>query len=809
MNCLLRAFAFLVLFWSGVSAAQEPPEPVASSWSAIEDPRRLEDLAQDALASGKRDDARAVFTAMLEREEVSSYLPYRPSLKEALVLERLGESDKAAVLYREAFDNDVLRVIQVLRIMSVHPDRDVLVAEAYDHVRALVAKAKSGEDARIYTTSKGAARNLKVMTTQEVMELAAAGKKAKYCYVEDFDLTEWTSEELPEHINFVRCVIGRIHAPSLDFTKFTFKGIVLGQTDFGKFWHGERNKTKNKPASTFQDLFMREAVFVGPANFAGIEVENAGRAYFPMVVFESEADFKGAEFTGVSEFRFASFGAGANFKHLRMHDPVYFGGTRYRSDTVFTHMSSERTIYFNTAEFEGKVTFDHCDWGEDAIFENARFEDEADFETTEIEGLFNLSRAVFEHTVNIKDVTTGEIAALGTHFQSKTWFTDTIVGGRARFSIDEVTRRSVRGSIDELLPLYRHYQGDEDADEPLTEKTSYGVISLLDLQAQFDGDLSFANTEFHGYTVFEGVVFGRENEQTRASFFNSQFLGETHFERTQWFAQADFTTIFGPEIAFNQATFHRSLILDDANINGRLTLSDAEFVGDADLSFYAAEIRTFEIDDSQVDAEDEPHRLFYERCADGRIDRDDIRTARMESFGQLTDREMRLECYDNLNDELVALKETYGDRAMIEAEDNIYWWMRHHQAREHLTFGTPMQKFVAVTVEIVLFEWAFGWGVNLGNLGVAVLLISWLFAVLYRVFCPNSVMIYDGKDVPVRDISFAGLMYISLQSLMAFNTGWDFGEDDHRMRYLNTLETLIGFIILTFFVGAYTRQILS
>jgi len=36
-----------------------------------------------------------------------------------------------------------------------------------------------------------------------------------------------------------------------------------------------------------------------------------------------------------------------------------------------------------------------------------------------------------------------------------------------------------------------------------------------------------------------------------------------------------------------------------------------------------------------------------------------------------------------------------------------------------------------------------------------------------------------------------------------------FGEDDHRFRYLNSVETLIGFIILTFFVGAYTRMILS
>ena len=45
--------------------------------------------------------------------------------------------------------------------------------------------------------------------------------------------------------------------------------------------------------------------------------------------------------------------------------------------------------------------------------------------------------------------------------------------------------------------------------------------------------------------------------------------------------------------------------------------------------------------------------------------------------------------------------------------------------------------------------------------------------------------------------------------LGAFNTGWDFGEDNSRFQYLNTLETFLGYIILTFFVGAYTRMVLA
>ena len=116
---------------------------------------------------------------------------------------------------------------------------------------------------------------------------------------------------------------------------------------------------------------------------------------------------------------------------------------------------------------------------------------------------------------------------------------------------------------------------------------------------------------------------------------------------------------------------------------------------------------------------------------------------------------------------------------------------------------------VASASNLLLFELTFGWGVRLSNLGFASLIITALFAVLYRVFCPETVLAYQGTDVKVKDVSFAGLFFVSLQSLLAINTGWDFGEDDHRFRYLNTAETLVGFIILTFFVGAYTRMILA
>ncbi len=797
--------AVAVLFALPASATETSPASHAESPKAT-DPRVLQELGEAALAAKQTDAARAHFEGMFDASEVAKYLDLKGPLREALLFERLGDFAAAEERYRAAFQLDVHRTILGLRIASVHPDRDRIVGEAFDYVRNLVRRVKSGQDAAIYTTTKGEKRNLVILTTDEVLALAAAGEAARYCYVEDFDLTGRT--DLPERIQFERCVVGRIQIPAQSLHSLVFRGIALGDVNVGKTWEAEPNKSKTIPASSIEDLMFREAIFAGKANFAGVHVTGA-RAYFPLAVFEGVADFKGAEFEGVTEFRFASFGAGANFKGLRMHSPVYFGGSRYRADTTFTSVYSERDVYFNSTVFEGDVRFDKCEFQRGATFEDARFRGQANFGTSRVSGNLNLSRAVFEDDVNIKDIEAGEFDALGTWFQSDAWFTDARVRGRTRFSLDEVTRHSLQQDLDALLPLYRRYQGDEDADEPLTTNSSYGVQELDDLNARIDGNISFANTVFGGYTVFEGVTFGAPGHETTASFFNAQFLGETHFERTNWHALADFTTIFGNEVAWNMAHFGRGFVLDDANVAGRVSLTDATFAPNADLSFYAAEIASFQIAPEQVSDGSGFHRLFYERCARLGPDMTDARIARILRDQEISADDLRRFCYDALQDEFVALKDSYGSRAMTVAEDDAWWWSRHHAAIAAIQFGTWPESIFAVVVDLGLFETCFGWGVRLENLVFTAVALVLLYAAAYRTLCADTVLAYDGENKKIRDVPFFGILHVSAQSLIAVNTGWDFGDDDHRFRVLNTSQTMMGVLLITFFVGAYTRMILA
>jgi hypothetical protein len=771
------------------------------------DPRAWQVAAEHARSAGRLDEAGELFGRMIDAEEVSLYLKIPSRLRDALVAERLGDSSRAASLYRETMTDDVLRVVQVLRILSVHPAREALVAEALSHVRALADTARQGGEAMIYRTKAGEPRDLKVMTTADVLAKNAKDEQVEYCLVDHLDLTHAVS--LPDKVNLTRCVIGKISASDVAFQRLVVdKTFVLGDANLGKTWDGEVNKSKTLPPSTFRDLYFRESVFLGEANFWGVEVDE-GRAYFPLVDFEGPANFRGAELGGITDFRFSSFGADATFRNMRMHAPVYLGGTRFREDVTFTGLYSERNVWFNGATFEGEVAIDGGELLRDVTFEDSHFAKKADLRAMRVAGSLNLSRATFDEDVSVTHLHTTNLDALGATFEGDAWFTDATVLARTRFAVDGPTREAVSTGRVSLLPLYRWYQGDEDSDAPLATGASYGVTGADDLTARFDGSVSFANSVFHGYTVFEGAEFGVDGEASLASFYNAQFLGETHFEGTRWHGVADFATIFGYELSWNNAEFHGAFLLDDANVRGRVSLADATFAAGSTVSFHDAGIDSLGIDPWQLIAPDGGHNLFHERCLSGQISPDDLRLTRMQTEGPLSADALRDACYTAIADEYTQLRSAYADRVMGLEADDMYWWLKHHDNQRRMRYGTLTERAFASVVGLLLFEMAFGWGVRLGNLALTSIWVILAFAVTYRVACPDDPIQWAGDRSTLREAGWLPAIMMSFQSFLAANYGWDIDSASRRMQALVTAEMYVGVLIMTFFVGAYTRQILQ
>jgi uncharacterized protein YjbI with pentapeptide repeats len=821
--CLWQALAVPL---AAVHAVDRPPSIHSiEDAEGVEDPRTLTRSADHWRDHGQPELARALYEKAQSLEELQKYMSMRPYVREALLLEHLGRHEESAALWRQGWDeengdDDVLMTILALRIDSEHPERSALVDEALAHVRGLVEVAKSGGQALIYHTSKGAPRYLQPIADEDALQAFkdARGGRLSYCYIDRLDLSEVAQEDMPDDIFLNRCVVGSIRISDRDVNDFKMKAIVFGDVDLGKTWSGAVNASAAIPGSRFDTLMIRESVILGRANFQEVQVR--GRiAYWVLSSFEGLADFRDTEIQGMADYRFSVFAGGANFKNALYTDQVYLGHTRYLAETTFRGMFSEQMVYLNSVHFEQGAVFDQCEWARDVTFENGRFEGPVSFRNTEVGGRLNMSRTIFQDVLQMKEMQVGGMDFIGAWLQAPASFVDVVFSGKVRFSLDDITRAHHLDDPSPLLSLYRQWQGDKDQEEPITTRSSYGVEAVDDLIARIDSDISFANSVFEGFCIFERVSFGTAAEPGSAEFYNTQFQGETHFERTIWHSAADFSTIFSNELSFNEATFHRSLIFDDANVAGRLTLTDAHFTRGADISLYGAEIESLQISREQLLDTDgdgwfsEGHRLFYERCADGDTSEAvlaDIRMRRLLRSHDLDQTALRRACHDRAIDEFVSLKSSFGDRAMTAEEDWAYWWIKHTELMEArrglLGFREAV---VAWVVGWPIFELAFGWGVRLGNLAWTLIITTVVFAWIYRVFCPDTIVVYRGDDVPLRDIPWHGLIYISLQTIGAFNTGWDFGEDDWRFQYLNTLETFLGIIILTFFVGAYTRIILA
>ena len=801
----------------GPAPVAPPPAPDAASAAPAveshEDPAVIRTAALAAAGRGEAALAETLLSVAYDKDERTIYFGKAKELRAATIAEDLGDFAAADAHYRALAKKDPLHAAIGLRVLSRSPERDAIFAEVVADVRARVARAKAGETVPIYVTTTGEERALQVIADRDVVDVlsradANGEARLKYCYIENLDLTGVDTRQLAPKIVLDRCVVGRVHIPNRDVGAFAIKGFVLGDFQVGKTWDGEVNKGQAIPGSRFGELSTRETVFLGAANFQDVAI--SGRvARFPFTVFEQVADFRGARVASNADFRFSTFAEGANFKRARLSRAAYFGHTRFRAETRFTELGSVQTVYFDSAWFEAPVHFDACEFEHGATFENAEFGGGVSFDKSRVGGRLNLSRAVVAGPLMLKEVKLGGLDLFGADLRADTELADAEVTGKVRFALDGATRARHRGDPAPLLALYRDYQGDDDAAEPLAAQTSYGVRSVDDLTARIGGNLRFDNAVLTGFVIFEGVQFGRPGADTLAGFYNTQFGGETHFERTTWYSVADFSTIYAQELALNEAVFHATLLLDDANVPGRVTLTDASFGPGGTLSFYGAEIGTFQVDRSQVEGEGGAHRLWYARCADGDVaPSGDIRFQRQQLSREVSESAFVSACHDRAVDEYISLKQSFGDRAMADDEDWAYWWLKHRELVASVHDG-GVGAWLLAPVQFLVFEQAFGWGVRLGNLAVTALLVCLVFAGLYRRFCPDTVMSYGGDDVAIRDIPWFGLLYISLQSLGGFNTGWDFGQTDMRFRYLNTAHTFTGVIILTFFVGAYTRMILA
>ena len=790
--------------------------------AAVEDPVRLNKEGEAALAAGNKELAKKLFDAAVVRDELNHYSDFAgASLGDTIVLERMGDLEASRKIWTEGIDSDVASAYREIAVFSRDPDKQKLLDVARAKIDDLAARAKAGEEPVIYITKSGKPRSLTKISMEDAMKAFEAGERLRYVYIEELDLSEKTFSKL---VRCQRCLIGKVNAWGATFEDQLKldQTIVLGTVHLGKKWQGEVNKSAFIEAGRYNTVYLDNAVILGDLNLDSADVY--GRVFnAPLCYVAGTGDFRNAKFRNTAEFRYAVFGGPINAKGADFGGASYFGYTQVGGLDFSRVVVQKNPLYFNSARFTGRVVLEKCELLRGATFENAVFEDDVTFRQCRVYDRFNMSRVEAQKRLEVRQMQLTDFEFLGGRVLGDADFRDSVFTGNVRFSLDGLTRKSHLDDADPLHKLYKQYQGDDDAETDLTFKSQYGVVTVNDLTASFGTGVTFANTIFEKFVNFEGVTFGTEGQDGEASFYNAQFYGEAHFERTRFYSVADFQTIFGNEVSFNQANFYRTWILDDANIPGRLSMSAADMQGDATVSFYGARIAGFGISYGQLTQHNGEHRLFYEQCVKAGEDIqayiedprlidarwDAVKEAPISDPAEQLHRARRI-CMDRTVAEFVNLKDSFTKRSMSQEKDWAYWHLRHYKNKQGALVSDSIGGTVSSWLSTLVFEMGFGWGVRLQNLFFTGLFVVLVFVVILRFAAGGTMITWGGKEMPFRELPLYAKVLLSFQNFLGRPPiYWAAGSAPKGFKMLYLTELVAGIILITFFVGAYTRLVLG
>jgi hypothetical protein len=776
------------------------PGPIQVDLSSP-DPDRLFQGAADAQVDGQPALAAKALKAALDRVELADQISLRGRpWQAALQAELLGDAAGADAAWAQAFAVDLSTSLIALRLLAPSGRQAVLLARARADLDARLAQLAAGGAPSIFTTPKGEARLLVLLPGDRALEAMKKGEEIKYAYIPELDVRGLTFDK---EVRFTRCVIGKLTGAQARFAAFHLnKTFVLGDLSLGKGWEGEVNKSPSLPAARFAKLDLRESIIYGATSLEDVDVTGLSNLIFTQ--FLGPADLRSLAAHGVMDLRWATFAQPSRLSRLELGDVAFLGHTRFDADVDLSGMRARRgMVYVDSARFAAKATFDQAEFGRGVTFENAAFVGPALLTRMRVAERVSLTRVQTRAAFRLDESEMELLDVFGADFAGPVSLGDVTVRGTARFSMDSGQRRRVQADPAGLPQVYRVYSGDEDADPAFGQRAAYGVEGPDDLTTRFEGDVSLANLNVRGRLVLEGVTFGADKRPVTVQFFGAR-INETHMESATVYGRLDLSFLGGVEVALNGASVQGVLILDNSNVTGRLSLSDLTLGPTTTLSLWSASVAQLQIAREQIERKDGTHTLFYELCAEHLISD----AGKDERLPGLKDKKLTQACFERAMDEYATLQDAFNKQSKATDHDWAFWYQKHYATVRDLREGPPMTKLWAATQWLV-FEKGFGWGVRLGNILMTALVISVLFTFLYRWICHDTEVKFSGDHYLIKEMGFLALFTMSLQSLIGANIGWDVSGKDRRFKYVNTVITLIGIILITFFVGAYTRMVLA
>ncbi len=369
-----------------------------------------------------------------------------------------------------------------------------------------------------------------------------------------------------------------------DFRNVNFTEAENYINDFSHFQF--RASHENGPCVSFDGAIFCEqtrfnhAIFESNASFhdatfTGIlEIENSE--------FGSGANFSKANFKQAAIFRNANFGRSANFSNSKFGISTLFEKVKFGDHANFMNANFGYNLKFKETNFGNSCCFFDCRFDEITEFNSCSFGDSSDFRKSEFKDQALFVNSNFANSSNFMETIFGDVLIFEScDFQNHTYFMDTKFGTSSRITdcnfgdhlsfhaseFGENIRIKINKCGEQPDFSHAHFLGKADLSE-----SHFGKFSSFQ-NIVFTGHTSFERTTFHGdvdlsfsrhknipnsankilpfakYSTEEkSVIEATEAEAKEHSEFQEVIFSGTHFGGDAKFTDRKFksTANFGP-----------------------------------------------------------------------------------------------------------------------------------------------------------------------------------------------------------------------------------------------------------------------
>jgi hypothetical protein len=165
---------------------------------------------------------------------------------------------------------------------------------------------------------------------------------------------------------------------------------------------------------------------------------------------------------------------------------------------------------------------------------------------------------------------------------------------------------------------------------------------------------------------------------------------------------------------------------------------------------------------------------------------------------------------NNLEEQYKVLRHIYGSNGELKEEDSAYYqWMHYKNLGE--MHSAPLRLKPKYWIKYILYEWIFGWGVDLLRILISTGGLVLLFAAIYKIMFwinPGLKIIWDDNDIYGPDIGPFKSIVLALQTTFSAVLGDWAPIGAGAIKIPMTINAVLGILFVTFLIGAYGRKML-